>query len=569
MFLYVGIAVALVNSLIGLVVFLTNTTRSQNRQFFILAISISFWALFSTLGFSATTANGFLINIRSACFSSVWMPFTLFLLFLSVKHPYKNLLELLKQNIILLAVVGFIAYLFTTKLFLMDVIMPDQAQSPSKHPEGINGPGFLFLNLYFPITFGYVIWRFVKEAKRASGIQKNEYQFILLGMATFVALAIFSSVVIPAITGKNQGQKYGPFAILLLDAIIAYGIATKKLMDVASILQIALSYCLLISYLSLLYIGSFFLCTWLIPETENSYLQNVPHFISAIIIAFSMAPANGMLQKLSNLLNINRSRNDIKYMLQESSSMLQSVSRLEDLLRNFNNFIEQTVNANSVRVYLLKNDLFTEITSYVNDKPTHVKKSSSLITLLNKASKPIATDTLDRFQPSPTLMKAKEQMISLDAKLAIPIIGNEEIKGFILLGEKLSGRIYTGAEQEALQILCNQFVVALENAKLYTQVQDSQVYNELLLDNMLNGFIAADVEGRLNVCNKEAQNILNIAEVDIRVGQPIAQLPEPIPEIFYDTLEREKRSTGNGGGNYSPRSRSYPVTRKQLHHPRP
>ena len=67
----------------------------------------------------------------------------------------------------------------------------------------------------------------------------------------------------------------------------------------------------------------------------------------------------------------------------------------------------------------------------------------------------------------------------------------------MLLGPRLSGRIYGRIEQNALQILCEQLAVALENARLYTEAQNSKIYNEILLDSLVSGVIAANAQGRM------------------------------------------------------------------------
>ena len=107
----------------------------------------------------------------------------------------------------------------------------------------------------------------------------------------------------------------------------------------------------------------------------------------------------------------------------------------------------------------------------------------------------------------------------------------------MLLGTRLSGRLYGSIEQDTLQILCNQLAVALENAKLYTEVQDSKIYNDILLDNLVSGVVAANAEGLITVFNREAQRVtrLNAADVLIR---PISVLPPPLARALEVTFER-------------------------------
>jgi signal transduction histidine kinase len=71
--------------------------------------------------------------------------------------------------------------------------------------------------------------------------------------------------------------------------------------------------------------------------------------------------------------------------------------------------------------------------------------------------------------------------------------------------------------------------IAIENAALYTRLQDARIYNEVLLDNLVTGVVAADMEGRITVCNREALRILRLDGTDTVIGQPAAKiLPEPM-----------------------------------------
>src|SRR5206468_2134435 len=64
---------------------------------------------------------------------------------------------------------------------------------------------------------------------------------------------------------------------------------------------------------------------------------------------------------------------------------------------------------------------------------------------------------------------------------AMGIFARDQLAGVLLLGPRRSGRIYGAVEQSALQVLCGQLAVAIENAELFTEVQNAKIYNETLL----------------------------------------------------------------------------------------
>jgi len=113
----------------------------------------------------------------------------------------------------------------------------------------------------------------------------------------------------------------------------------------------------------------------------------------------------------------------------------------------------------------------------------------------------------------------------------------------MLLGPRLSGRVYGLPEQRALQIVGDQLATAVENATLYTQLQDGKIYNDILLDSLVSGVVATDSEQRVTVFNDEAERITGL-HADAIIGKPKEDLPRALRRILDHTL-----TTGEGVRN--------------------
>ena len=59
-------------------------------------------------------------------------------------------------------------------------------------------------------------------------------------------------------------------------------------------------------------------------------------------------------------------------------------------------------------------------------------------------------------------------------------------------------------------MLCGQLAVAIENAQLFTEVQNAKIYNETLLQNLTTGVMAADRNGMITVFNREVEQITGL-----------------------------------------------------------
>ena len=74
------------------------------------------------------------------------------------------------------------------------------------------------------------------------------------------------------------------------------------------------------------------------------------------------------------------------------------------------------------------------------------------------------------------------------------------------------GGPFTGEDESRLKAFTAQVSIALENAKLFDDVQTMKNYNESMLESMSNGVITMDDEGVIVTCNTAGLHILKVDE---------------------------------------------------------
>jgi len=67
-----------------------------------------------------------------------------------------------------------------------------------------------------------------------------------------------------------------------------------------------------------------------------------------------------------------------------------------------------------------------------------------------------------------------ERMAQLEAEISVPIISKEKLIGILNLGNKSGREIYSNEDLELLSTLANQAAIAIENARLYENLKQSQ-----------------------------------------------------------------------------------------------
>ena len=186
-----------------------------------------------------------------------------------------------------------------------------------------------------------------------------------------------------------------------------------------------------------------------------------------------------------------------------------------------------------------------------------IPDADPLLDALRRKAEPLVAETEQSMRPTAELTGAARRLADLRAAIAVGITSKRGLEGVMLLGPRLSGRIYGAMEQDTLQILCNQLAVALENAKLYTQVQDGKIYNDILLDNLVSGVIAVNAEGLITVFNREAQRITRMDPTRV-LNHPMNVLPDSLAFVFRSTFQRgyglrdQELSLVHGAGEETP-----------------
>jgi adenylate cyclase len=99
--------------------------------------------------------------------------------------------------------------------------------------------------------------------------------------------------------------------------------------------------------------------------------------------------------------------------------------------------------------------------------------------------------------------------------LCVPVINKDgKIIGVTQVLNKRSGS-FTAEDESRLKAFTAQVSIALENAKLFDDVQNMKNYSESMLESMSNGVITLNEEGRIVTCNTAGLRILRIGADEI------------------------------------------------------
>jgi PAS domain S-box-containing protein len=526
------LAALIIQLALGVVVFQANRHRKTNQCFLLLSLVAAAWlfTLYRTLATRTPEAAAFWIRQASSCGALLLLVFNL--LRVSIERREKSWREIFRQSWLWLLTTAAVVGFCQTKLFLQSARFSQLTGAVIP----IYGSRSILYFGYFIVAGIGIIVGYGRDLRRATAINRSELSFIAIGAAVAVGTTLLSFV-LGMFIDRSALTWFPPLRIVLFSLIISYGIATRKIMDVGVLFRRMISYAVLTTYLVALYA-----VIWWLVSTALQFVTPIAHSIAhvaaAVVIAFAMAPARGMSQRLAERLFIGSHQLDFRATVSKAAKILASVTTLRDLLDSFAQTVAEAVGTNRVIILLPTKRGFSQ--QYPPAEPDsrqflELTRDQATINQLETSREPIVLDELHRARPTAQLQRVMRQLDSLQVALAMGIFARDQLAGVLLLGARKSGRIYGATEQGALQVLCGQLAVAIENAELFTEVQNAKIYNETLLQNLTSGVIAAGIDGRITVFNNEAGQITGLDSQKM-LESSLNALPADLADPLIATL---------------------------------
>lgn len=190
-------------------------------------------------------------------------------------------------------------------------------------------------------------------------------------------------------------------------------------------------------------------------------------------------------------------------------------------------------------------------------KKLNLSVSGPVAKYLKAGGKPLAVgDLIDNLKNNPEI----DSLRIFRHGLMIPLIMKSELRGLLFVGAKMSGGSFTNDDIEFLSILANQFVVALENARLYESEKNALEELKIAQDQLviserqaaigeLSARIAHEVNNPLSIisnylhlCHRNMHNIDQAHEYLEIVNQELSRIARIVRQLldFHRPHKAEK-----------------------------
>jgi two-component system NtrC family sensor kinase len=448
-------------ALAGLAIFHGPRTKT-NLLFFTICVLGSFLYMDILFAFNATSAQTALWVSRSAHFFVVYvLP-----VYLHFAHTYLNISG--RKWLIR----GAYAYTF----FLMCLTpTPLFIESMHKHYFGYFPKAgslyFLFGLAVFFVTFYVLILLVNAIRKETSSFYKNRLKYLFAGLGIMGLLHGFNVLTI-------FGYSVYPLGNLSFFPLIGFAVGLFKhdLLDTGIFIKKSLIYSILTACLTCLYALIIIIADKVFKNFNFSDSIYFP-ICFFLFIAFVFGPLKSKIQVVIDGI-FYKGKYDYQKTIKRVSQLIVSVLDYEEIGKLLMDTVVDTMKVRHCALFLREpsDSRFAHFSSRGQDlnqgRSVLMNTETPVIKFMKNHIRPVMRKDLKRKISGPEIPDVFEDMDRLGAEIILPMIFEENLNGFIVLGEKLSGDLFTREDMDLLETLAGQSSLAIENARSYQLLND-------------------------------------------------------------------------------------------------
>jgi signal transduction histidine kinase len=482
-----------------LLVGLKGSKSKSNQVFALFCFAVAQWGFFYFLWLSSQDPDNADFFLRTCMFGVIFMPslFTHFIVsFLDIRlHP-----SVIRANYIISLILATLVY---TPLYAVRgeafLVFPYWAK-----------PGILFpLHLiHFAVNVLYSHYKMAEAIKRTRGIMRNQIKYIFIGTTIGYLAGVtnyFCWYRIPIPPVPNM-------LISLYVVSVAYAIMKYRLMDVK--VAAVRAFAFMAVYIPVL-AAPFLLAAAFRDALERAFRSE--WWIAPVALSNLLAPLGIYLYlKLKNRAEeivLHEQRRYQATLLQASQGMTL-IKELGQLLKLIVHVAARTMRLKDAAIFLLDKNSATYTLKAIRypsrtPKGISIRTEDPIVLHLMHTRAPVLLEEIktrlieNSGSSGADLRELELRMKELNIAVVVPSFIHEVLVGFLILGEKSGGHMYTQDDLSVLGVMANQSALAVENALFYEERGKSlaeQFHDEKLKSlGKMGSDMSHQVNNRLNI----------------------------------------------------------------------
>jgi signal transduction histidine kinase len=454
---------------IGILVYLRNRKSVVNNAWAMLCINASFWSVFYFLAINSDNKQASFIILKFVEISGMLVAF-LWLRFIIVFLELQKLSRIKLIFNIVLILSSIIFLLNFTPLYIKDLTSKSIFQYYI-----VPGIGYYLFAIYFSLIVLYGLNLLSREYKKTTAFKANQIKYIFL--ASVMGFTGGGSTFL-----LSFNINFPPYPLILFTTfplIISYAILKYRLMDIrVAISRTGTFIAVYTIVLGLPFALVVWFRTWLITNLGTRW------WIAPLGLMAGLATVGPFIyiylerKAEARLLREQKRYQDV---LKQASVGMTRIRNLRKLLDLITHIVTKTVKISYAAIYLYNQESDEYMLQVSRDKGRiPIPKLSSdnpLVNWIVFRRQPLIYDEIKRKMLDTndiTYAHLEENMRLLTATVIIPSFLEDKFIGFVVLGDKMSGEIYTHDDLNVFQVLASQAALAIENAQFYEETKEMQ-----------------------------------------------------------------------------------------------
>ena len=456
-----------ISTILGIFVFTRNRKDIRYITHALFCLTVSIWSCFYFVWQITPDKDMALFCSRGLMGGAIFIPITYLhhlLVLFNIYHRKRKLIFYGYLGGLCLLIINF------TPLFVKDVT-PKLIFKFWPNP-GIAFHPFLILWLWY-VVYGITI--IITEYRKSTGFKRNQFKYVLL--ATFIGW--FGGATNYLLWYNIPILPFGNILVSGYMIILTYAVLRYRLMDIkvaitrTSIFVAVYTLVLGLPFAIAIWAKSglieiFGASWWTAPLGLMAGLATVGPFI----YIYLQGRAEDRLLKEQR-----RYQNTLK----QASVGMTRIRNLRKLLDLITHIVTKTVKISYAAVYLYNRETNEYILQVSRDKGRigipKLTPDNPLIARIMLKHEPLIYEEVKRQMEDTNdavYSRLEENMRLLTASVIIPSFLEDRFMGFIVLGDKASGQIYTPDDLNVFQVLASQAALAIENAQFYEEAKEMQ-----------------------------------------------------------------------------------------------
>ncbi len=413
---------------------------------------------------------------------------------------------------------------------------------------------YVFFSIWMSIV-GFSQFKLFQSYLSAVGTRKNQLFYFIV--ATLVGFTGGATNFFPHF-GLNL-YPIGNLTIILYCCIVTYAITKYRLLDLSVVLTRTTIFIAIYS----LVLGIPFLIAFgwhekLVRIFGNTW-WTIPLIISTILATVGPFIYVYIQQKAED--RIFQEQRRYQATLRQASTGMGKIKDLKKLVTLIVHIMTRTVRVEYSMVYL--NDIHSKVFKLGAYRSRQIRAKyrgdigydTAIVRTLQETQNPIVYDEIKQRAQDGDLkfVRLESELKAINASLVVPSFVDDKLLAILVMGNKISGKIYTSDDLAVFSILANQSALAIENAQFYEDMKlttaqlmkaEKMATIGIMADGLSHqinnrlhamGFIAGDALDTLKIKNNlpmslevkevmlDMEHALNRIESNVQQGGEIVQ----------------------------------------------